>query len=235
MTNRYAFAILACFSAMLFLPARAPAQGVHIDVAPRFVAYVPTSDLDGVAPAGDPWYLKLGQADAAGALEVESRLLWPSGRFAFRVFGLATLPADVSGIFDCYPGLACPAVLLRSNAEMVVLAAAVDVQYSPRHPGSAVRPYASFGVGVKRYRFSWPDADVIVLAGDHADTSPAVRAGFGVEFNFRGQSIRAEVADWWTDEGDEIRTLPGTASQLAPRRRAQHDIAVSIGWRLLSF
>lgn len=210
-------------------------QSPEFDLTPRFAAYTRTSEIGPVTLATHPWYLDLEQIDPTGAFELEARLRWPQSHFAFRLVVLATLPADVSGTFRCSPGFACPDVLLTSDADAQVLGAALDAQYSFVDPGRTVQPFVALGGGIKHYRFSWPDATVIVTSGNHSDTAPVLRLGAGLEFRFRGQSIRAEVADWWTGEGDEIGTLPGNASQLPPRRQAQHDIAASIGWRLLSF
>jgi hypothetical protein len=217
-------------------PASVAAQApLRFEVVPRAGMLAPMREIGPAARAGGPWYLRLERADAAPAFEMEIRVSGPGSRLAARLVGLATLPADVSGFFDCYPGLACPAVLLPSAAEAAVLAAAVDVLYSPLRGVQAIRPFAALGVGVKRYRITWPDAAVLVRGGEHSESTPTVRAGAGVEFAVLGQSVRAEVADWWSPEGRKISEDPGLPGLSAPRRRAQHDIAVSLGWRLLRF
>lgn len=227
---------LIALAALPILPVESLAQTPdRFAIVTRAGVYAPTRDIGPAAPAGGPWYLRLEQADAAPAFELELSAKLPGDHFATRLVGLATLPADVSGFFDCYPGLACPAVLLPSDAEMGVLAAALDVLYSPMRADRPIRPFAMVGAGIKQYRFSWPDAAVLVTSGDHAETAATLRAGVGIEFDLAGQSIRAELADWWSARGSKIGDDPGIQGLSAPRRRAQHDITLSIGWRLVRF
>lgn len=221
-----------------FLPVPALVGGqtpARFEVVPRLGVYAPTREVGPAAHAAGPWYLRLERIDAAPAFELEGRVTWPGAHFATRLVGLATLPANVSGFFDCYPGLACPAILLPSDAEAMVLAAALDVVVSPLDPGGSVRPFAFAGFGVKRYRFEWSDAATFVMGGKEAESGLTLRAGVGAELQVWRQSFRVEVADWWSDVGPKVGEDPGILGLSAPRRHVQHDLAVSLGWRLLDF
>jgi len=227
---------IALAGALLLAPGAARAQSpVRIDVVPRAAVYAPRNELGGVAQAGGPWYLRLGRADASPAFELEASIRLPALPFSLRLVGLASLPADVSGIFDCYPGLACPAILLESAAEVRVLGAVADLVWTLLPAMAPVRPFLLLGAGVKRYRYSWPAGEVLAEGGDHAASSFTTHAGAGIEFGVLGQSFRVEAADWWSGRGREIGADPGVAGFGAPRRRPQHDIAVSVGWRMLRF
>jgi len=234
--NTRKFPRVALVGAMLLAPGAARAQSpVRIDVVPRAAVFAPRNELGGVAQAGGPWYLRLGRADASPALELEASIRLPALPFSFRLVGLASLPADVSGIFDCYPGLACPAVLLESAAEVRVLGAVADLVWRPLPLVAPVRPFLVLGAGVKQYRYSWPAPEVLVEAGEHAASSFTAHAGAGIEFGVLGQSFRVEAADWWSGEGAAIGEDPGLPGFGAPRRRPQHDLVIGIGWRMFRF
>lgn len=218
---------------LLFAAAARAQSPLRIEVVPRAAMYLPRNELGPAAPAGGAWFLHLERMDAAPAFEMEVRVLPAGSPLSLRLVGLATLPAEAPGFFNCYPGLACPAVLLESTAEVSVLGAAADLVWSPLGAASPVRPFLLLGAGVKRYHYSWPAPAVLVEAGEDAESAFAAHAGAGLEFAVLGQSIRVEVADWWSGEGAAIGDDPGVAGFSAPRRRQQHDVAVSIGWRLL--
>jgi hypothetical protein len=235
MTTRN-FANIVLVGALLLAPGAARAQSpVRIDVVPHAAVYAPRNELGGVAQAGGPWYLRLGRADAAPAFELEAGIRFPVLPFSLRLVGLASLPADVSGTFDCYPGLACPAILLESAAEVRVLGAVADLVWMPLPAVAPVRPFLLLGAGVKQYRYSWPAAVALVEAGKHTASSFAAHAGAGIEFGVLGQSFRVEAADWWSGEGAAIGEDPDLPGFGAPRRRPQHDLVLGIGWRMLRF
>jgi len=223
-------------TALLAAPAMARAQSpVRIDVIARAAAYVPGGRLGGVARAGGPWYVRLDRADAAPAFELQASIRLPAWPVSLRVVGLASLPADVDGIFDCYPGLACPAILLESAAEVRVLGAVADLVWAPLAAVAPVRPFLALGAGVKQYRFSWPAPEVLVESGRHTESAFAAHAAVGIELGLIGQVFRIEAADWWTGRGAPIGDDPDLTGFAAPRRRAQHDLVVGIGWRMLRF
>lgn len=235
MTTRYHVGLLAV-AGLFGLAAAASGQApIRLEIIARAGLYAPTSAVGPAAPATGPWYLRLEQVEAAPVLEVEFRSTWPGSRFGLRLVGLVTGRADAAGVFDCYPGLACPAVLLESDAEAMVIAVAADVLYHASPAARRLRPFLLAGAGVKRYRFRWPAAVVIVPAGDHAESALALHAGAGVEVGIGGLSMRVELADWWSGEGPDIGVDPGVPSVRAPRRRAQHDVTLNIGVRLFRF
>jgi hypothetical protein len=151
-----------------------------------------------------------------------------------RVSGLFVLPSNVAGEFRCGPGQACPDVLLPVEADASVLAVVADVMVSP-FPAHRVRPYTALGAGLKRYAFSWPDAPAMVQAGEHTETALTLRAGLGVEVDLAATRLHAEVADVWSGRGPVVASDPQGRPGAGLRRRAQHDIALSLGVQLLRF
>jgi len=124
-------------------------------------------------------------------------------------------------------------VLLESSADVSVVAGLADVVWSPRID-AGVRPYALAGFGLKRYAYEWPDAATLVGAGSHSETGAALHLGVGATFDLFGGSFRAEAGDIWSGQGSELGTATGGGADL-PRRNAQHDISVTLGWRVLRF
>jgi hypothetical protein len=228
-------ASLALFLVVMSSPASLSAQtGSRVRIVPHVGWSVPLNELGAVAPAGSAWYLRLGKMDATLALGTTVEVQWPSSRFNLRLAGAAALESEASGFFDCYPGLACPAVLLRGHADVRSLAATADLLYSPRGRGG-LRPFAILGAGLRRYSFDWPAPPVLVAAGSHSETTPAVRAGLGLAADLLGGSFRVELTDLWSPVGQRIRPGGGAGQLSAPGRRGQHDLQVILGWALLRF
>lgn len=219
------------------LAATAPAQAqspVHFEVTPHFGVYSPLNAMGAAAVANSAWYIRLDRMDAAPMFELSAEVGWPSRTVSTRARGMVTLPAEATGMFECYPGLACPSVLLPATASIDVMAAMVDVVYSP-FAASSVRPYAMLGTGLRRYHIEWPAAAVLIDEGVRTETTLAVHAGIGTEVDVPIGSLRVELAAYRSPRGDLLVPPPGTGGFAAEGRRAQNDVAMTIGWQILRF
>jgi hypothetical protein len=226
---------LIAFAALVLSPAPLFAQGsVHVEFIPQVGLYAPLNDAGAVAPTGTAWFLQLERMEPAMSFGAAVQLSWPSARLGTRFSGLATLESSAPGFFDCYPGLACPAVLLTSRADVSVFAALGDLLFSPLGSQSWVNPYLLLGAGAKHYRYSWPDAAVLVPGGSHDATLFALHGGFGLSIPIGQSALRAEVSDLWSPNAPSIRPS-GDPGALSARGRAQHDLSVSLGWALFRF
>jgi hypothetical protein len=227
-------ACAATAALLLLAPAAGAAQsGVRIELTPRVGYYAPQDRVGAVAPAGRIWYVELERIEPTASLEASARISWAGSPLSARVHGLVALPSDVSGRFTCYPGLACPEVLMLTTAEATIWAAVADMVFSPLE-SSPMRPFLALGAGVKRYSFSWPDAAVLVEAGTYSENGVALHAGVGLEVSLAGAPLRLEVSDYWSPEGRGLRG-PDPDQVAEPRRSAQHDLAVSLGWSVIRF
>jgi hypothetical protein len=144
------------------------------------------------------------------------------------------MPAEASGFFECYPGVACPAVLLPSTAEIDLMAGMADVVYTP-FVGHRARPYAMLGAGLRRYHIEWPEAAVLVDEGSRSETTIAFHAGVGMEIDVPIGSVRAELAAYRSPRGAALDPPAGVGGSAAAGRRTQHDVAMTIGWRVFRF
>ena len=232
------------FAAALLLPAAAAGQqDWRIEIMPRVGVYSPQSELGTTAVAEGPWNLRLGRLEAVPAFELLAQVGLPGGRWAVRASALATTASKATGYFDCGPGFACPSVLLPSKAATTVLAGVLDLVVAPFERGGAVRPFALLGAGAKRYAYTWQDAVVLVPGGHDTETTLAVHAGVGVDVDLLGAPLRLEVADYWSPRGRSIGKLPPGTTDIdrspgltyLPRREAQHDLVIVLGYRLALF
>ncbi len=213
-------------------------QSTTSQIAPR-VAFVPVAGwyapqraVGPAAPAASTWYLRLDRIEPTPFAGASLEITWPTSRIGARLIGFATIPSGASGIFDCYPGMACPAVFLASEADVTIVTALADLLLSPVQADAVVRPYAVLGGGLKYYRYAWPDVGAGIEAGKHNESTPALHAGLGLAFELLGGSFRTEVTDSWSRKGEVISPATLSSSVSGPRRNTQHDLVVSLGWRL---
>jgi hypothetical protein len=233
--------VVIALGTLLLAPAMVGAQS-RVGLTPRIGLFAATRDLGPAAPASSVWYLHLERPEPTVAFQLTADAAWPGARVNTRLVALATLRARSAGVFNCYPELACPSILLRSErAEVSTQMALLDVVYSPIRAGAPLRPYAVAGAGVKRYHYRWPDALTLVTAGDDIELAPTLNVGLGTSLVILGASLRAEVADYWSpesDNADRYRILASSGAfqpSSALRRRAQHDLVASLGWQILRF
>jgi hypothetical protein len=213
-----------------FNPVDVSAQA-RFGVTPRVGWFAPLEEFGPAAPVNEAWFLELGRVESALSLGISADFAWPGDRLSTRVLGMITLPTEAEGFFNCYPGMACPSILLETEADVTVVTALVDLVYSPLT--GKVRPYAALGAGMKRYDFSWPSEPVFIDGGSYAMSAFALHGAVGVDLAVFGTSIRAELADYYS--AGRIVPPEGTTAPRAPRRERQHDLGFSLGWRLLSF
>ena len=224
------------FAAFVFSPAPLVAQSAAgIEVIPHVGVYAPLRDFGPAAPATGPWFLQLEQMEPAVSLGASLQVNWPSTRLGTRITGLATLESTASGVFNCYPGLACPSVLLPSEADISVFAALGDLLFSPLGTQGGVSPYVILGAGAKHNRFSWPDAAVLVEAGSYHTTLFGLHGGLGVTIPLGRSALRAEISDLWSPWGDRIAPENALSGARSTRGRPLHDLSVILGWSLLRF
>lgn len=220
------------------------AAGVVAGQAPRFEVTAragmlfPLNELGAVAPSGDAWHLRLARADATPTFEVAARAAWPGSFIGTRIVGSWAVPTDASGFFNCNPGFACPAVLLPRDAEVGMQSLVGDLIISPLERNDRIRPWAALGAGIRRYDYSWNDGNLI-NAGSHSETSLALHAGLGMSLDLPFGALQLEVADYWTPESGAVVPIAvpasGGSTGSVPRRDAQHDIVLNLGWRLIRF
>src|SRR5512134_1613630 len=111
-TMRASVAVLIAF---LIVPQWLAAQDRgRVRIVPQVGWLAPLNELGAVAPTGTAWYLHLGKSDPTLALGTTVEIRWPTSHVNLRVSGLAALQSDAPGFFNCYPGLACPAILLET-------------------------------------------------------------------------------------------------------------------------
>jgi hypothetical protein len=218
----------------LTLPAYAEAQGVRIDLAPSAGMIRPLDAPGAVTAIDQAWYLQLERADAApwfGAT-VEARV--NDGPLAARVTALAALPAATRATFNCRPGLACPAVLVESDAELSSITGFLDLVISPL--SGRFRPWLAAGPGLTRFSVDWEAPAVLVEAGHHAETVPLLHAGAGIDIGIGNGALHASVGFLRTPRGDPIGPIDAPTSAVrSVRRAAGTDLLLSVGWSLLRF
>jgi len=200
--------------------------------------YLPVTDIGPVAPVSDARYLKVEDIKwtlsfgflANRGLSIEGMAL------SFR--GLVTLSANAPGTLECFPGLACLLILLRSDAEVWVWSGVAGLLYHPLPEAGSFSPFVTAGVGLKQNRFSWPGRSNWGVDGaDHTETLGTLQFGVGFDIRFGDVPVRLEVSDYWTARGDRFTgTLPdaGLSGLRDPQRASQHDLNISLGW-ILSF
>jgi len=210
-------------------------SGARFEVAPRLGYLVPLEELGPVAPADGAWYLELQRPDPAPLVGGTARMIWPAAGLAAGVQGWYALASDVAGRFDCYPDIACPAVLLEpASARTRVWATGIELQFSPLSAAAALRPFLIGGAGVLGHEYSWTEAPTLVGGGQHAERALALQGGLGLELDLFGAPLRLQATDYWTGEGD--RLVGATLDQAGLlRRAAQHDLNISLGWQLVRF
>lgn len=208
-------------------------QPFRVELSAHGGLYAPLGAVGPAAPADGPRFLRLKRARSTPTLGVTAETRWPLRRLGFRVTGLYLFPSEASGRFDCAPGLVCPAVLLPTAADVDLLVVRGDLVLSPFGREGRLRPYALFGGGVKRYTFSWSETGELIAEGRHRETALALHAGLGIALDLLGNSFRVEVSDYWSGAGDPVAPGFEEGGLPAPRRRSQHDLGLSLGWRLL--
>lgn len=230
-------------------------SSARFGLTPRVGMSVPTQAFGPTTQVGPIRFLNLGRADASALFEIAADASWPNRRVGLRVVGSFTLPSSADGTFDCSYGIACPAtisalrstsrtsgnVLLETEAEIRTSSATAALVFSPLRDRAALQPYAVFGAGVRHYSISWSAPGEFVSAGSHAETTPVLNAGIGAAVDVSGTTFHAEIGGAWTPEGDGAdlqRTLPDSgpgSDERSLKRRAQRDLAIVLGWRLVRF
>jgi hypothetical protein len=217
---------------LLLLPGLLSAQAVRLEFTPRVGYYAPLGDVGAAAPANGTWYLDLDRIKPTASLQLGLGVSRPGSPLSARVHGLMALESHADGRFECYPGLACPSILMNTTAEATIWAAVADLVVTPFD--GRLRPFAALGAGVKRHSFAWPETAIFVESGEYSESALALHGGVGFELELAGAPLRLEVSDYWSAEG---KGLQGTdANQVSrPRRQARHDLAVSLGWSIVRF
>jgi len=209
-------------------------SSVELELTPQAGYLIPLNALGAAAPTDEVWYLRLDRMRGTPTFGAVAQLSWPGAHAGVRVHGVYALESDVPGNFSCYPGLACPSVLLNTTARVSVWGAAADFMLAPLPRDGVLRPYLLAGAGLRIYQFSWPAAAVLVQAGDHVERALMLHGGIGLELDVAGAPLWLEVSDYWTREGDRLGGPE--LDQVDPARRAaQHDLSLTVGWRLLRF
>lgn len=208
------------------------AQDVHrVEVVAGLGVYAPARSIGAAAPSG-VWYLDVAQPGSGAAIDVSALFAWPGSALRTRIAGMAMLPVHAGGRMVCYPGVECPlALMAEPDVEVSVMAAVVDIVFTPFHASNAVRPYAAIGVGLKHQRVSWTQ-NPPPASGTHAETPATVHLGVGLGTRIMGIEVRAEVSDYWTGKRDGLALQADPQQSVSPDRPARHDLMFAVGVRL---
>jgi hypothetical protein len=228
---RTAAVLLLLMGALFGSPVHSVAQ-VRFGLTPRLGWYVPLRQAGAVAPVNETWFLQLERIDPSVSFELSADVMSRSG-VGVRVMGLVTAPVTAKGAFNCYPGVPCPAILSDTEADVQVATLLADLVYAPFAGSAAVRPYAALGAGVRRFHASYPNLAALIEADSRTEHALALHAALGAEFELFGAVLRAEVADYYSS--NRIAPPEGSQAEQSPKRIAQHDLGISLGWRLLRF
>lgn len=104
-----------------------------------------------------------------------------------------------------------------------------------------LRPFASMGLGVKRYTFDWNSVRDLLPAGEVTLTDLALQFGAGAEWAWRGVSVVAELEDyatWFGPDRNHGLQRPGDSDEpIQPESdsRLIHDLSVSLGANIRLF
>ena len=120
--------------------------------------------------------------------------LFPETVLGLRPQALVTYAtaADVEGNWvPCDPGFACPEILLPVDGSASRLQATAGVELPILTRAGPARPYASVGIGLRRYGISWasigdPGDSFRLAAGSYGETDLLVRFGLGVGVSLGG-------------------------------------------------
>lgn len=228
-------AIRSLAVAFAAVPINAAAQSPpRFEITPQVGYFAPQEQLGGIARVGNASVVRLNRVDPGVVLIATGQTTWPSARLRTRITAMLTSSLDVGGEIVCMPGQLCLAVFRGTRAHVRVAAAVVDAVYVPIDHGVA-RPYVLLGAGLKRYAFSWSPDDPLLRGANHVDHALAVHSGIGLELDVLGASIRAELSDFWTPKAGTIVPAEPAIAESVPGRRAQHDLSVSVGYRLFRF
>lgn len=100
--------------------------------------------------------------------------------------------ADVEGNWvPCDPGLACPSIFLPVDGSASRLQATIGAELPILARAGLARPYASVGIGLRRYGISWagignPGDNFRLAPGSYGETDFLARFGVGVGLDFGG-------------------------------------------------
>ena len=231
--------ILGVLATVLVAPP-ATAQSIgSFELTPFVGTFAPRNAVGPAAPAGGAWFLRLERVEPTVSLGVSALTKW-TPQLAARLTLQSVLPSHAEGTFDCRPGTACPSVLLRSRTKVSTQMAVADLLFTPLDIQRSVRPFVSAGGGLRRDHYSWSDAEVLVGGGKHSARSLTTRTSLGADVALPRSSLRVALEHFWTPEGRPLYDAPIDAPTLeqgngSPRRGAQRDLAVTVGWRLLPF
>lgn len=153
------------------------------------------------------------------------------------------IPADVRGNWiPCDPGFACPSILLPIDARADRLEATVGAELPVLAQAGPVRPYATAGIGLRRYGFSWsavgrPGDPLNLAPGSVGETDFLVRLGVGVGVRMgRYEALLEGTADL-SEFGAGRVPVPTESLILWPEpfidlgRESQREYAVVVGLR----
>lgn len=220
---------------VVLLPSRADAQGrARFAFAPYVGGIAPGESRGFVARVGEADALFIDRIDPGVVLGATADLWWPSSRVRTRITGLVTPPLDADGHFACMTDQPCLASFIGADASARIAAAVVDAVVN-LFETDPVKPYAILGAGIKRYSFSWDTPNPSTSDGSQAENALAIHAAVGFEWQMWGSMIHLEVSDYWSPSADRIEPAPGSGGVAVPGRRAQHDLSITVGYRLFRF
>jgi hypothetical protein len=150
-------------------------------------------------------------------------------------------PAGVVGNWiPCDPGVVCPAIFLPVDAHANRLQATVGAEVALASPAHLVRPYASVGIGIRRYGFSWEQigagSDTFILeSGSYGETDFVARFGLGAavslgefDLTLEGEAGRSSFGPGVVATPDQPATV---ASSVDLGRESKTEFTMSVGLR----
>jgi hypothetical protein len=217
-------------------PATLAAQRARLDVIPGAGFHSPREALGAAALIGTGWFATFGEAQSSASFGATAEVTRPGHALGARLSGFVTLPGASHASFNCRPGLACPAVIVESEAEITTANLLADLVYDLWNAGR-IRPWLAAGAGLRHYDISWAAPDVFLVAGSDSETIPALHVAVGVDVRLGPGALRAEIGGLWSAKGDRVPPAEdpfGPAPSVAGRA-AQRDFLVSLGWRVVRF
>lgn len=215
----------------------------EVEIAPRGGISLATGHLGHGVRLSDGNFLNLGRIAPAPVVGISARLAREGSPWAVRATVQRSRASSVDGRWDCVGGgdpvPACfTRILVEQDATATLSTAVLSVERSLPSEIEQLRPFASLGVGAKRYSFAWPGAGGLFTAGEDAIADIALQLGVGAEWTWRGVSVVAELEDYASRFGPDIEggqeglQRPGDPEQptrFEGDRHVVHDFSVSLG------
>lgn len=206
------------------------AQGTTIDVELRAGFVHPTTDLGRTAVVGGAGSVTFGQADT-GPLLGAGVAVAPTSAWGFRVMVDHGFARSMTGLWECAPFVACPAVLIEPQGDVSDWTFGADVRFTPSLALGPLRPSLFAGAGIRRFHLEWASPLLQVPIPTTVDeTNAFARMGAGVSGHVRPIELFGEVTGTFGPFGaEEERFIEGSVPD---GRTTNVDVGLVMGLRV---